>query len=67
MDGTPVINKRVTMNPLKVLLADSRQVLLTHMCNISIDGHPVTSMGHIIPELSIASLFGIHMLTNLTV
>ncbi len=34
------------------------------MCDIVIPGLPTTLMGHIIPELSIASLFGIRVLTE---
>jgi hypothetical protein len=65
MDGTPVINKRPTMRPLRVTLVDGRQVMSTYMCDIQIDGLPVTLMGHIIPnDLSIASLFGIQILTE---
>ncbi len=36
----------------------------THMCDIKIEGLPVTLTGHIIPDLSIASLFGIRVLTE---
>jgi hypothetical protein len=64
MDGTPVINKRLTTRPLRVALTDGRQVISTHMCDIQIDCLPVTLMGHIIPDLSIASLFGIRILTE---
>ncbi len=35
----------------------------THMCDIIIPGLPTTLVGHIVPELSIASLFGIRVLT----
>jgi hypothetical protein len=35
-----------------------------HMCNIQIDGLPTVITGHIIPNLSIASLFGIQALTD---
>jgi hypothetical protein len=62
MDGAPVINKRPTTQPLRVALADGPQVMSTHMCDIQIDGLPVTLMGHIIPNLSIALLFGIRIL-----
>jgi hypothetical protein len=62
MDGTPVINKRPTTQPLQVALADGHQVMSTHMCSIQINGLPVTLTGHIIPNLSIASLFGIRIL-----
>ena len=63
MDGIPVHNKRKTTCPLKVALADGRQVTSTHMCDIIIPGLPTTLMGHIVPEVSIASLFGIRVLT----
>jgi hypothetical protein len=32
------------------------------MCDVIIPGLPTTLVGHIVPELSIASLFGIHVL-----
>ncbi len=48
---------------LQVPLADGQQVLSTHMCNI-INVLPVTLMGHIIPDFSIVSLFGIRVLTK---
>jgi hypothetical protein len=64
MEGTPVINKRVTTRPLKVTLADGHQVMSTHMCDIIIKGLPFMLTGYIIPDLSIASLFGIQVLTK---
>jgi hypothetical protein len=62
MEGTPVLNKQKTTCLLKVALADGRRVLSTHMCDIVIPGLPTTLVGHIVPELSIASLFGIRVL-----
>jgi hypothetical protein len=41
MDGTPVINKRPTTNPLTVSLADGQQVTSTHMCDVHINELPV--------------------------
>jgi hypothetical protein len=64
MDGIPVINKCPAMRPLKVLLADGRQVMSTHMCDIHINGLLVVLTLHIIPDLPIASLFGIRVLTE---
>jgi hypothetical protein len=64
MDGTPVHNKQKTTCPLKVSLADRHRVMSTHMCDIIIPGLPTTLVGHIVPELSIASLFGIRVLTE---
>jgi hypothetical protein len=64
MDGTPIINKQVTMRPLKVSLANGRQVMSTHMCDIHIGGLPLVLTGLIIPNLPITSLFGIHVLSE---
>jgi hypothetical protein len=63
MDGIPIHYRRRTMCPLNVALADGRRVMLAHMCDIIIPGLPTTLVGHIVPELSIASLFGIRVLT----
>jgi hypothetical protein len=52
MEGTPVLNKRITTCPLKVALADGRHVISTHMCDIILPGLPTTLVGHIVPELS---------------
>jgi hypothetical protein len=62
-EGMLVKNKRRTPCPLKVTLADRRQVWTTHICDINIPGLPYTLTGHIILDLSIASLFGIRVLT----
>ncbi len=64
MDGTPVVNRRPTTRPLRVALADGRIVTSTHMCDVTIDGLPTTLTGHIVPDLSVASLFGIRVLTS---
>jgi hypothetical protein len=64
MEGMPVLNKQKTTCPLKVALADGHRVLSMHMCDTVIPGLPTTLVGHIIPELSIPSLFGIRVLTE---
>jgi hypothetical protein len=64
MESTLVHNKQKTTCPLKIALADGRRVMSTHMCDIIIPGLPTTLVGHIVPELSIASLFGIQVLTE---
>jgi hypothetical protein len=64
MDGTPVHNKQQRTCLLKFALADRHQVMSTHMCDIIIPGLPTTLIGHIVPKLSIASLFGIRVLTE---
>ena len=63
MDKIPVHNRRQTTCPLKIALADGRRVISTHMCDIIIPGLPTPLFGHIVLELSIASLFGIRVLT----
>jgi hypothetical protein len=64
IDGTPVLNKQPTTRPLHISFADGHQVMSTHMCDIRIDGLPFVFTGHIIPDLSIASLFGIRVPTE---
>ena len=64
MDGAPVINKQATTRPFKVSLANGRQVMPTHMCDIHVDSLPFVLTGHIIPDLSISSLFGICISTE---
>ena len=64
MEGTPVTNKSLTDCPLKVALADGQTVMSTHICNMYIPGLPIVLTGHIIHDLSIASLFGIRVLTD---
>jgi hypothetical protein len=67
MERILVKNKRHTTCPLKVMLADGGQVWTTHMYDIDIPGLPYTLTGHIIPNLSIASLFGNCVLTAVQV
>jgi hypothetical protein len=64
MEGTSVINKCKTTQPLKVALNNGRQVMSTHMCNIYIKSLPTVLRGHIIPNVSNASLVGIQALTD---
>jgi hypothetical protein len=65
MEGTPMHNKQGTTCPLKVMLADGRHIMSTHMCDVNIPGLPITLTGHINPDLSIALLFGIRVLTDM--
>ncbi len=61
-----MINKLQTTCPLKVSLANSSQVMSTHMCDIKINGLPFVLTGHIIPNLSLALLFDIWVLTKVS-
>jgi hypothetical protein len=60
--GVDVKNKRPATKPLTINLPDGRHVKLMHICDINIPGLPTMLMGHIVPNLSIASLFGIRVL-----
>ncbi len=62
MEGVDVKNKRPATKPLTINLPDGRQVRSTYICDINIPGLPTTLTGHIVPNLAIASLFGIRVL-----
>jgi hypothetical protein len=62
MEGADVKNKRPAIKPLTINLPDGRQIESTHRCDIDIPGLPTTLTGHIVPNLAIASLFGIRVL-----
>ena len=62
MEGVGVKNKRPAIKPLTINLPDGRQIKLTHICDIDIPGLSKTLTGHIVPDLAIASLFGIRVL-----
>ncbi len=63
-EGVPVDNKQLATNLLTVKLHDGSQVKSTHTCNVVVPGllHPL--LAHIVPDLAIASLFGICPLCN---
>jgi hypothetical protein len=55
-------NKRRATNPITVKLPDGRKIKSTHMCNIVILGLPTVLTGHIMPDMTTSSLFGIRIL-----
>ncbi len=63
-DGVPVVNKQPAKNPLTVNLPDGRQVQSTCTCDAMVPGLPSPLVGHIVPNLATASLFGIRPLCN---
>jgi len=65
MKDTPMKNIRPTTNPLNINLPDGTIVKSTHMCNLEIPGLPHVLEGHIVPELTVASLVGIQILCKL--
>ena len=58
-EGVPVPNLQIALNPLTVNLPDRRQVCSTHTCDVAVPGLPKPLTGHVIPDLAMASLFGI--------
>jgi hypothetical protein len=62
MEGINVKNKRPATKPPTINLPNGRQVKSTHICDIDIPGLPTMLMGHIVPNLAIALLFGIRVL-----
>ncbi len=58
-------NVRPMTNPLNINLPDGTIVKSTHICNLEIPGLPHVLVGHIIPELTVASLVGIQILCKL--
>jgi hypothetical protein len=62
MDGVNVVNKLTTLKPLTINLPDDKKVRSTHVCNIAIPGLPIILTGHIVPDLALALLIGIHLL-----
>jgi hypothetical protein len=65
MKDTPMKNIRPTTNPLNINLPDGTIVKSTHMCNLEIPGLPHVIEGHIVLELTVASLVGIQILCKL--
>ncbi len=63
-DSVPLVKKQPAKNPLTVNLPDGRQVKSTHTCNVVVPGLPSPLVGHIVPNLTITSLFGIFPLCN---
>jgi hypothetical protein len=62
MDGVNVVNKQMTKKPLTINLPYGRKVRSTHICNITIPGLPMVLTGHIVPDLALPLLVGIHPL-----
>jgi hypothetical protein len=63
-DRVPVANKRLAAHPLTVNPPNGRKVQSTHTCDVVVLGLPHPLIGHIVPNLAIALLFGICPLCN---
>jgi hypothetical protein len=62
LEGTPCKNKRLAENPITISFPDATKVTLMHIHNITIPGFPFMLVGHIVPEMKMASLLGIQVL-----
>jgi hypothetical protein len=62
IEGIDVENQPPATKPFTINLPDGRQIKSTHICDINILGLPTMLTGHIVPNLAIASLFGIRVL-----
>jgi hypothetical protein len=49
------------MHPIQINLPDRRRVISSHICDITIPGLPITLTGHIILDMTMASLLGIRV------
>ena len=58
-------NVRPATTPLKINLPDGSIVQSTHICDLEIPGLPHVLEGHIVPDLTVASLVGIRILCKL--
>jgi hypothetical protein len=62
LERTPCKNKRLTENPITILLPDGTKVTSMHISNITMPGLPFILVGHIVHKMKIASLLGIQVL-----
>jgi hypothetical protein len=60
--GAPCLKKRRTSSPISAMLPDGGQIVSSHICDIRIPGLPTILTGHIMPDMTTASLFGIRIL-----
>ena len=60
--GAPCLNKRRSSSSITVTLPDGRKIVSSHICDVRIPGLPTVLTGHIMPDMTTASLFGICIL-----
>jgi hypothetical protein len=58
----PCQNKRQATNLITITLPDGLKIVPTHICDITIPGLPTVLTGHIMPDMTTASFFGIRVL-----
>ncbi len=60
--SAPYQNKCITTHPISLTLPNRKQFMSTHLCNVVIPGLCTVLTGHIVLDLTIASLFRICLL-----
>ena len=60
--GAPCQNKRCAINPVTITFPNGCKIKSMHNCNVMIPGLPTVLTGHIMPDMTTASLFGIMVL-----
>jgi hypothetical protein len=62
MAGAPAKNIRVATKPIQISLPDGKKIVSTHIDDVDIPGLPHKLIGHIVPDMKMASLLGIPIL-----
>jgi hypothetical protein len=62
--GAPSSNKEIATNPISVTLPGMRKIMSMHVCDVKTLGLPTVLIGHILPDMTTASLFGIRILSK---
>jgi hypothetical protein len=62
MAGAPANNICAATKPIHISLPDGKKIISTHICDVDIPGLPHKLIGHIVPEMKMASLLGIRIL-----
>ncbi len=62
MAGAPANNILVAKKPIHISLPDGKKILSTHICDVDIPGLPHKQIGHIVPDMKMASLLDICIL-----
>ncbi len=62
MAGTPAKSIHVATKPIQISLPDGKKIVSTHICDVDILGLPHKLIGHIVLDMKMTSLLGIHIL-----
>jgi hypothetical protein len=60
----PCQNKQLTNSPLSLTLPYGQKIKSTHVCDITIPGLPTIITGHIMPDMTAASFFGVRVFSK---